>query len=69
MIYRLLLSLVLLASVIVVLTVLAKFIFGFSFGVRQGDSNNFREFTQAQWATVLVIGLVVASASLVLLCF
>jgi len=62
-----LLILILLADALVLLALAASLMFGFSFGVRVGGGNDFREVSQMELRIVLGVTVTVALVSLVLL--
>lgn len=62
-----LLVLILLAAALVFLVFFASLMFGFSFGVRIGDTNNFRALSRMEFSTILGTTVIVAFLSLVLL--
>lgn len=66
-ILKCLLYLILVGDVLVLLALVASFIFGVSFGVRVANGNVFRALSQRELTTVFVITVIVAFVSLVLL--
>jgi hypothetical protein len=64
---RTLLFLVLFGAMFLLSALVAFFVFGFEFGVRIGTSNSMRGLTLAEMAFAIVLGVIVATASFILL--
>lgn len=62
-----LLILILLGDVLVLLALVTSLMFGFSFGVRVGSGNDFREVSRMELTIVLGVAVTVALVSSVLL--